>query len=103
MTSRHRSGWVLVLVVALAGACTERRSDSDMIVVGMANAVTNLDPRVGSDEASQKAHQLLYNTLVRIDEQLRVVPDLAELEQPNPVTYIAHLRQGVVVPNGRCS
>jgi peptide/nickel transport system substrate-binding protein len=101
MTSRHRSGWVLVLVVALAGACTERHSDSDMIVVGMANAVTNLDPRVGSDEASQKAHQLLYNTLVRIDEQLRVVPDLAELEQPNPVTYIAHLRQGVLFHNGR--
>ncbi len=35
---------------------------------GMANPVINLDPRVGADEASQKAHQLLYNTLVRIDD-----------------------------------
>ena len=51
----------------------------------MANSPLNLDPRVGADEASQKAHQLLYNTLVRIDDDLRVVPDLAEsLEQPDP-------------------
>ena len=38
----------------------------------------NLDPRVGTDEASQKAHQLLYSSLLRIDDDLRVVPDLAE-------------------------
>ena len=64
--------------------------------------VINLDPRVGADEASQKAHQLLYNTLVRIDNQLRVVPELAEsLEQPDPITYIATLRHGVLFHNGR--
>ena len=28
--------------------------------------------------SSQKAHQLLYNTLVRIDDELRIVPELAE-------------------------
>ena len=44
----------------------------------MANAAVNLDPRVGTDEASQKAHQLLYSTLLRIDDQLKPVPDLAE-------------------------
>jgi peptide/nickel transport system substrate-binding protein len=95
----------LTLVFAsltLASGCSERRPDGDRIVVGMANAVTNLDPRVGSDEASQKAHQLLYSTLVRIDEQLRIVPDLAEsIEQPDPVTYVARLRHGVLFHNGR--
>ena len=54
----------------------------------------NLDPRVGADEASQKAHQLLYSTLVRIDADCSVVPELAEsLELPDPITYIARLRQ----------
>ena len=68
----------------------------------MALPVINLDPRVGTDEASQKAHQLLFNTLLRIDSQLRPVPDLAEsLEQPDPVTYIARLRRGVLFHNGR--
>ena len=68
----------------------------------MADPAINLDPRVGTDAASQKVHQLLFSTLVRIDDQLRVVPDLAEsLEQPDPLTYVAHLRRGVLFHNGR--
>ena len=75
----------------------QRRSSS-----AMTNSALNLDPRVGTDEASQKVHQLLYNSLVRIDDQLRVVPDLAEsLEQPDPLTYVARLRRGVLFHNGR--
>ena len=73
----------LALALVLAGGCAQRRPEGDMIVVAMANAATNLDPRVGTDEASQKAHQLLYGSLMKIDDQLRIVPDLAEsLEQP---------------------
>jgi peptide/nickel transport system substrate-binding protein len=68
----------------------------------MADPAINLDPRVGSDAASQKIHQLLFSTLVRIDEQLRVVPDLAEsIDQPDPITYVARLRRGVQFHNGR--
>jgi peptide/nickel transport system substrate-binding protein len=68
----------------------------------MTNSAVNLDPRVGVDEASQKAHQLLYNTLVRIDDRLRVVPDLAEsLDHPDDLTYVARLRRGVKYHNGR--
>jgi peptide/nickel transport system substrate-binding protein len=68
----------------------------------MTNSAVNLDPRIGVDEASQKAHQLLYNTLVRIDDQLKVVPDLAEsLEHPDALTYVARLRRGVQFHNGR--
>ena len=44
----------------------------------MTNSAVNLDPRVGADEASQKAHQLLFNSLVQIDDQLKPVPELAE-------------------------
>jgi peptide/nickel transport system substrate-binding protein len=82
--------------------CTERRPDGDYIVVGMTNSAINLDPRVAADEGSQKAHQLLYDSLVWIDAQLRVVPALAEsLEQPDPLTYVARLRRGVRFHNGR--
>jgi peptide/nickel transport system substrate-binding protein len=95
--------WLAIVALgatALAG-CSQARREGDMIVVAVANAATNLDPRVGTDEASQKAHQLLYSTLVRIDDQLQVVPDLATLDRPDPVTYIARLRQGVQFHNGR--
>jgi peptide/nickel transport system substrate-binding protein len=90
------------VLIILPGGCSQRRPEGNLIVVGMANAATNLDPRIGSDEASQKANQLLYSSLVRIDDKLRVVPDLAEsLDQPDPLTYVARLRRGVLFHNGR--
>jgi peptide/nickel transport system substrate-binding protein len=90
------------VLLAWASACRRVPTAGNTIVVAIANSPVNLDPRVGADEASQKAHQLLYNTLVRIDEQLRVVPELAEsLEPADPVTYIARLRPGVLFHNGR--
>jgi ABC-type transport system substrate-binding protein len=73
-----------VVSVALPSACASNRETGDAIVVGMTNSAVNLDPRVGVDEASQKAHQLLYGTLVRLDDTLKVVPDVAEsLERPD--------------------
>ena len=68
----------------------------------MTNSALDMDPRVAGDEASQKVHQLLYSSLAKIDDQLRVVPDVAEsLEQPDPLTYVAKLRKGVLFHNGR--
>jgi peptide/nickel transport system substrate-binding protein len=96
---------VRLLVLALAATaagCASGRVEGDAIVVAIANSPLNLDPRVGADEASQKAHQLLFNSLLRIDDDLRVVPELAEsLDQPDPLTYVVKLRQGVLFHNGR--
>lgn len=98
----RRLAWPLALAWLLAPACRQARPDGNSIVVAMADPAINLDPRVGTDAASQKIHQLLFSTLVRIDARLRVVPELAEsLEQPDPVTYVAHLRRGVRFHNGR--
>ena len=84
-------------------ACSHAAPASgNVIVVGTTNSATNLDPRVGTDEASQKIHQLVFNTLVHIDNQLRVVPELAErIDHPDALTYVAHIRQGVLFHNGR--
>jgi peptide/nickel transport system substrate-binding protein len=93
---------VLLVALALASGCGRGRSEGNAIVVALTNSPVNLDPRVGTDEASQKAHQLLYSSLVTIDDDLRTVPDLAEtLEQPDDVTYVATLRRGVLFHNGR--
>jgi peptide/nickel transport system substrate-binding protein len=93
---------VVAVALAAAGACVGTREPSQYIVVGMTNSAVNLDPRVGVDEASQKAHQLIFNALVRLDERLRVVPDLAEsLDHPDDLTYVARLRRGVMFHNGR--
>jgi peptide/nickel transport system substrate-binding protein len=88
-------------VVLGASGCASSREDPNVIVVAMTNSAVNLDPRVGADDASQKAHQLLYNSLVKIDANLKVVPELAEsLERPDDLTYLATLRHGVRFHDG---
>jgi peptide/nickel transport system substrate-binding protein len=73
----------------------------DVIVVAITNSPTNFDPAVGLDESSQKLHQLLFSSLVKIDASLRVVPDLAvRLDWPDPLTYVAELPTGVRFHDG---
>jgi len=100
---RPANDTLVVLLVALAlAACSQRSAPDTYVVVGMTNSALNLDPRVGADEASQKAHQLLFDSLVWMDSELRIIPELAEtLEQPDPVTYVARLRAGVKFHDGR--
>jgi peptide/nickel transport system substrate-binding protein len=96
------SAALLAGLLALAGCSRGPDAPPGAIVVGMTNSPLDMDPRVAADEASQKVHQLLYNTLVRIDDNLRIVPDLAEtFEQQDPLTYVATLRRGVRFHNGR--
>ena len=46
-------------------------------------------------------HQLVYSQLMTIDPDLRVAPGLASrLDNPDPLTYIAHLRSGVKFHDG---
>jgi peptide/nickel transport system substrate-binding protein len=74
---------------------------ADVIVVAITNSPTNFDPAVGLDESSQKLHQLLFSSLVKIDASLRVVPDLAvRLDWPDPLTYVAELPRGVKFHDG---
>ncbi|AMY10313.1 Oligopeptide-binding protein AppA precursor [Luteitalea pratensis] len=93
---------VLLALAVLGGACRERSAQQDpAVIVGIAVGPTNLDPRVGSDEASQRVHQLLYASLVRLDDQLQVVPELAErLEARDTTTFVAHMRAGVRFHDG---
>jgi peptide/nickel transport system substrate-binding protein len=95
--------WLGICALSIfATACTHSRSTGNVIVLGTTNSATNLDPRVGTDEASQKIHQLIFNTLVHIDNQLRIIPELAEsIDHPDPLTYVARIRKGVLFHNGR--
>jgi ABC-type transport system substrate-binding protein len=74
-----RRAEVLLALLLLAVACADRQPEGDAIVVAMLNSPANLDPRVGADEASQKAQQLIFNTLVHIDDSLQIVPEPARL------------------------
>jgi peptide/nickel transport system substrate-binding protein len=76
-------------------------SDDDVLKVIVRQAPTNFDPRVGTDEISQRVAELVYSRLMVNDENLRVAPGLASrLDNPDPLTYIAHLRHGVMFHDG---
>jgi len=101
----RRRAWITgaVAVLLSASACASQPALSrDIIVVALANSPTNLDPAIGLDEASQKLHQLLYHSLLKTDDRLRVVPDLAvRFDTTDSVTYVAEIPPGVRFHDGR--
>jgi len=61
----------------------------------------SLDPRIGQNAASQHLAVLIFNSLVRKNENSEIVPDLASRwEMPDPRTYVFHLRHDVRFHDG---
>jgi peptide/nickel transport system substrate-binding protein len=101
---RAASTGVVWLIAALAGAgCTGGRdTPSDVITIAVTSSPNNLDPRVGTDEVSQKTQQLVFSTLLALNDRLEVVGGLATgWIMPSPTTYLVTLRQGVKFHDGR--
>lgn len=107
MTRRRISGaracLALFGTLLASSACLSRpTSNPQVVVASLTTGPNNLDPRVGTDDSSQKLHDLIFDSLVRLDEQLRIVPRLAErFEHPDPLTFVATLRRGVRFHDGR--
>jgi peptide/nickel transport system substrate-binding protein len=92
---------VAVAVSTSGCAASPQANESAYLIVGVRTAPNNLDPRQGSDEASARVAQLLYSSLMTNGDDLRPRPQLAErLDNPDPLTYIAHLRHGVKFHDG---
>src|SRR5215510_2962707 len=92
----------LVLLLCATSACLHAPvRDAGVIVVGVVSVPNSLDPRLGTDAVSQNAHQLIFNGMMRIVDNLKVVPDVAErLDNPEPTVYVAALRKGVRFHDG---
>jgi peptide/nickel transport system substrate-binding protein len=99
--------WALCLVLCASSvACraSPPSIDADMVKVIVRLSPVNFDPRIGTDEGSQRVHQLVYSHLLTVDDTLKVVPGLdalaARLDNPDPLTYIVRLRSGVKFHDG---
>ena len=94
----------LLALVALLGfaGCHSAQRDPKTVVFLIESSPANLDPRIGTDAQSQRIDALLFDGLVDHDASFQFIPALAaSWEQPNPVTYIFHLRSGVRFQDGR--
>jgi len=91
----------LLLMAGVFGGCASAPPPNNVITVAVLSSPNSLDPRIGSDETSQRVHQLVFDYLLALDEKLRVTGGLAtHWEQPNPVTYLVYLRKGVRFHDG---
>lgn len=92
------------LLIAGAAACLKRPvGDPNIIVVGITTGPNDLDPRVGIDDSSAKIDQLLFDSLLMLNDRLEVVTDggLAErFDHPDPTTYRVTVRRGVRFHDG---
>lgn len=78
------------------------------MIVAIDSAPENLDPRIGTSQASYRTQQLVYNPLVNQDAHGRLAPDLAERWERLPAAdggagerWLFHLRRGVTFHDGR--
>ena len=94
--------WLSLPLLFLTAGCLHRPTPNpNVIVVGVASGPNNLDPRIGTDEVSARADQLMFNGLMKWGAGLRVVPDLAQtIEQPDLRTYLVTLKHGVRFHDG---
>lgn len=99
----RRLAQALLVALVTAGACVRGpAAPNRRIVVALASSPINLDPGVGLDESSVRLHQLLFSNLMRIDDQLRVVPDLAtRFETTDYQTYVISIPPHVRFHDGR--
>lgn len=95
------TGTLLASLLLMAG-CGEVQRDAGTVVFMIQSSPANLDPRVGTDEASEHIDELLFDGLVDRDSHYRFTPALAtSWSQPDPRTLIFHLRPGVSFSDGQ--
>lgn len=96
-----------LIVLAMAacmvlGGCQQQKPDAHTAVMLIESSPLNLDPRVGTDAQSERIGELIFEGLVRRDQNFELQPRLAESwEIPDPLTYVFHLRHGVRFHDGR--
>lgn len=94
-------GLLFAVLFALSG-CRAPQPHPNTPVFLIQSSPANLDPRIGTDEASEHIDDLLFDGLVDRGAHYRFTPALAtRWQQPNPLTLIFHLRAGVRFSNGQ--
>ncbi len=92
---------VLTMLLGMAG-CHIAPKDPGTIVVILESSPNNLDLRQGTDAQSERVGGLIFDALVKKDEHYNLRPWLAtSWEQPDALTWVFHLRDGVRFSDGR--
>ncbi len=92
----------LLLLSALLVGCSGPVKKPGSVVMILESSPNNLDPRQGTDAQSERVGGQIFDALVKKDEHYELRPWLAtSWEQPNTLTWVFHLRDGVRFHDGR--
>ncbi len=76
--------------------------DANRLVIGLKSSPTNLDPRVGNDNASGRIQDLCCAGLIRVTPEFDYAPDIAaSWETPDDKTIIFKLNPNAKFQNGK--
>ena len=93
--------FLLPALLLLTAGCSQPAPEPGIITVAIPVSPNNLDPRYGTDENSARAQELIFNDLVRWDDQTRLAPGLAvSWDTTDHQTYRIRLREGVRFHDG---
>jgi len=104
---RKRKGWAiaraLALCAALAIGCGRPvPPPARYLQVDIETSPTSTDPRFATDAISSRIMELVFDSMVKIDRNGRLVGDLAEsIERPDETRIIFHLKSGMRFSDGR--
>src|SRR6185437_14297829 len=91
-----------VFAVLAAAGCHRSLPAPNTVSVIIESSPNNLDVRVGSDAQSERVGGLIYDGLVKKAAHFNLQPWLAtSWEQPDALTWVFHLRDGVRFQDGR--
>src|SRR5882762_9763043 len=95
-------GVVMVLVFLSLAGCRARVEEPGSVVMIIESSPNNLDLRQGTDAQSERVGGQIFDALVKKDEHYELQPWLVtSWEQPDALTWVFHLRDGVRFHDGR--
>jgi peptide/nickel transport system substrate-binding protein len=94
-------GSLMLMCLSFVG-CRSRVETPGSVVMIIESSPNNLDLRVGTDAQSERVGGQIFDALVKKDEHYELRPWLAtSWEQPDALTWVFHLRDGVRFHDGR--
>jgi peptide/nickel transport system substrate-binding protein len=95
-------GAAMVIGFVLMMGCRGRVEDPSAVTMIIESSPNNLDLRQGTDAQSERVGGVIFDALVKKDEHYELQPWLAtSWEQPDALTWVFHLRDGVRFHDGR--
>lgn len=108
MQTRHWTPVAIAAALTFLVACGGSKEGAaagggdNRLVIGLKSSPTNLDPRVGNDNASGRMFDLCCAGLIKVTPEMDYAPDVAERwETPDDRTIIFHLNPNAKFQNGK--